>query len=426
MDPHRSNTAGENVPTNEPAPLPSVEPSRIHIPGVGSIYRRGARWAVEFWKGGVQHRESARTTSEQEAIAHLRKRVEEFAQGRYVVPRSERATVADLLRLVTADYAAAGNRSGRTLKYRIGALASELGHLRATNVSSSAVEAYKANRLAEGKAKATINRELACLKRAYRLAESHRPPLVRAGCVPPIELYREDNVRRALLDNTDYVALLAHLPAPIDDAVTFAYLTAWRRAEVLGLTWLEVDRAHRLITPPPAHSKNVEPRELPLSPALSALLEKRWQARLVSRPSGPRVCERVFHRDGEPVRDFRNAWRKAVQAIGKPGLLFHDLRRAALTNLVQSGVGEQVAMRISGHRTPSVFRRYGIVSTDDVLAALTRTESRLTADPHNSAIFPHNGKDNAPEAPHIPIRKIVIVRKLTSPGTLQPADAYST
>jgi len=423
MDPHSSNTAGSNVPVpvNEPAPLSSLEPNRIHVPGFGSIYRRGERWAVEFWKGGVQHRESARTTSGQEAIAHLRKRVEEFAQGKYAGARSERVTVGDLLKLVTADYAAAGNRSSRTLKYRVGALASELGHLRVTNVSSSAVEAYKANRLAEGKAKATINRELACLKRAYRLAESNRPPLIRANCVPSIELYREDNVRGALLDYADYVALLAHLPTPIDDAVTFAYLTGWRRAEVLGLTWLEVDRAHGLITPPPAQSKNGEPRELPLSPALSALLEKRWQARLVSGPSGPRVCERVFHRDGEPVRDFRSTWRKAIQAIGKPGLLFHDLRRAALTNLVQSGVGEQVAMRISGHRTASVFRRYRIVSTDDVLAALTRTESRLTADPHSSAILPHNGRGNVEEEARGPIRKIVIVRKQTSPGAFQPA-----
>jgi integrase len=426
MDPHISNSAASNVPVNAPALLPSVEPNRIHIPGFGSVYRRGGRWAVEFWKGGIQHRESARTTSEQEAIAHLRKRVEEFAQGKNVGARSEGVTVADLLKLVTADYAASGSRSSRTLKHRVGALASKLGHLRVTNVSSSAVEAYKANRLVEGKAKATINRELACLKRAYRLAESSRPPLIRANCVPSIELYREDNVRHVLLDYADYVALLAHLAAPIDDAVAFAYLTGWRRAEVLGLTWLEVDRAHGLITPPPAQSKNGDPRELPLSPALSALIEKRWQARVVGRPSGPRVCERVFHRDGEPVRDFRSVWQKAVRAIGKPGLLFHDLRRAALTNLVQSGVGEHVAMRISGHRTPSVFRRYRIVSTDDVFAALTRTEARLTADPHNSAIFPHNGKGNAQEEPRIPIRKIVIVRKLTSPGTLRPAGTHST
>jgi integrase len=409
--------------------LQSLEPSRIHIPGFGSIYRRGGRWAIEFWKAGVQHRESARTTSEQEAIAHLRRRVEESNQGKYVSARAERLTVADLLKLVTTDYAAAGNRSARTLTYRVAALASELGHLRATKVSPSAVEAYKAKRLSDGRAKATINRELACLRRAYKLAERSHPQLISANSVPSIELYREDNVRQALLAHTDYVALLAHLPAPIDDAVTFAYLTGWGRAEVFGLTWREVDRARSLITLPPARSKNAESRELPLSPTLSALIEKRWQGRFVggpSGPSGPRVCEWVFHRDGEPVRDFRSAWWKAVQAIGKPGLLFRDLRRMALTNLVQSGVGEDVAMRISGYRTPSALRRYRTVSTEAVLAALTRTESRLTTDPHKSASFPHNVKGNVQEEARIPIRKIVIVRKLTSPGTLFPAGTHST
>src|SRR5881628_324424 len=94
-----------------------------------------------------------RTTSEQEAIAHLWKRVEEFAQGKYVGAHAERVTVADLLKLVTADYATAGNRSGRTLEYRVAALVFELGHLRATNVSPSVVEAYKTKRLSVGKAK---------------------------------------------------------------------------------------------------------------------------------------------------------------------------------------------------------------------------------------------------------------------------------
>src|SRR5215468_12536705 len=116
MDPHTSDTAGSTVSVHPPAPLPSVERNRIHFPGLGSIYRRGERWAVEFWKAGVQHRESARTTSEQEAIAHLRRRVEESNQGKYVSARAERLTVADLLKLVTTDYAAAGNRSARTLK----------------------------------------------------------------------------------------------------------------------------------------------------------------------------------------------------------------------------------------------------------------------------------------------------------------------
>jgi len=201
------------------------------------------------------------------------------------------------------------------------------------------------------------------------------------------------------------------LPDPINDAVTLGYLSGWRRAEVLGLTWPEVDRTRGLITLPAERSENRELRELPLSPALAALIEKRWQARLVSGPNGPRVCDRVFHRDGELVRDFRGAWRKAVRAIGRPSLLFHDLRRSAVTNMIRAGVPEQTAMRISGHRTSSVFRRYRIVETKDLLSALTQTESTLKADPHKQAISPHNDTDQPQKVAREPIRKIVILRK---------------
>ena len=412
MDPHIRGTGAGGAPTSESGSSSSAsEPTRKNIPGLGSIYRRGDRWAIEFWKDGVQHRESARTSSEKEAIAHLRKRVDELAQGRYVGPRAERVTVKDLLALVTQDYATTGNRSSRTLKFRVAALESELGHLRAVAVSSGAIEAYKSKRLGDGKAKATINRELACLRRAYRLASQSRPPLISANRVPTINLYRENNVRQGLVSHEDYLALLAQLPDPINDAVTLGYLSGWRRAEVLGLTWPEVDRIRGLITLPAERSENREPRELPLSPALAALIEKRWQARLVSGPNGPRVCDRVFHREGEPVRDFRSAWRKAVEAIGQPGLLFHDLRRSAVTNMIRAGVPEQTAMRISGHRTSSVFRRYRIVETKDLLSALTQTESALKADPHKPAIFPHNGTDQPQKVAREPIRKIVILRK---------------
>src|SRR5262245_50132709 len=105
-----------------------------------------------------------------------------------------------------------------------------------------------------------------------------------------------------------------------------------------------------------------KPRRIVLVGPLAELIAQRWEVRK-AHPE----CPLIFHRDGQPIRDFRKAWARACKAVGvvpgRAGFTPHDLRRTGLRNMRRAGVSETVAMAISGHLTNYTFKRYDI--TDD-------------------------------------------------------------
>src|SRR4030095_4739372 len=143
---------------------------RRAVRGRGCVFRRGNVWWIAYAYRGTEQRESSESHRHTDAERLLKKRLEEIGRGRRVSRTTEaKITVNDLLDALETAYRNDGRRSVATLVGRIKSLREGLGFLRAVDVRGSHVERYKAERRAENKAPATVNRELAALRRAFNL-----------------------------------------------------------------------------------------------------------------------------------------------------------------------------------------------------------------------------------------------------------------
>lgn len=339
--------------TEDPDPGPSR--AKRAIRGFGYVYARGRVWWVRYSHRGRDHRESSGSERETDAWRLLKERWKQIGRGRFVFGE-DRATMADLFAALELDYANNRRRSARGLRWRLAPLRAAFGEDRAVDVTEARIERYKAERLAttirngtgaRAVAPGTVNRELAALKRAFHLAVKQK----RLSTAPTVELLAEAPPRQGFLEPADFERVARALPDDLADFARFGYGSGWRKGEVQRLTWPDVDRAAGRIMLRREHSKNGEPRVLPLVGELAGLIERRWIAREYETPGGTTaLAPFVFHRDGQPIGDFRKAWATACDTAGVVGTLFHDLRRSAVRNLDRAGVSQSVAMALSGTR----------------------------------------------------------------------------
>jgi integrase len=230
------------------------------------------------------------------------------------------------------------------------------GGYRARTIDGALVTKYIVNRQAAGAANATVNRELAALKRMYRLADEQL-----GGYRPTIRMLKEDNVRRGFFERPQFDAVLAGLPEALKPAVHTGYLSGWRiKSELFTRQKHHVDLAAGWLRLEPGETKDGRGRMFPLVPELRAVLERQLAATRAFEQQTGCVVPWLFHREGRPIRAFRRSWLRACQQAGVLRVP-HDFRRTAVRNLERAGVPRSTAMAMVGHRTESIYRRYAIV-----------------------------------------------------------------
>jgi integrase len=229
----------------------------------------------------------------------------------------------------------------------------------------------EAQRWVENGVKATTNRRLTVLRAMFNHAAKEE--LVRAADVPASFCLWEnvDNVKTGKFTEEQFDQILKQLAPNLRSLVEFLYSTGMGSGQARKITWNMIDQ-NQVLTIPGLLTKNKKPYTLPLLNSKGKPYS--WTEAIVNQKKRPH---------GEPVFDDTNLrieWQRACHKLGLGifdektrmyrGASLHDFRRTAVSNMNAKGIHKNAAMAISGHKTDSMYSRYGIEDIKTVQTAL--------------------------------------------------------
>lgn len=315
--------------------------------------QRTSTWYLKYYVNGSAVESSSGTDNYDEALGMLKKRVA-AAVDRPHSKHVEHVVLDQLFDLLIEDYRYSDRKTTYDTELRVNArLRPYFGQMKVQSLGTSEIKLYVAHRRRQQAEPATINKELAWLRRAIRLGCQHEPPL--ALRVPHFKMLPMDNVREGVLEYEKYRLVRDALPSYARIALVIAFHTGARKGEIAAIRKDRVDLKAERINLPGKTTKNGSARYLPIYGDMKAELDMAIDA-------GSNDCPFLIQRAGERVHDWKKAWATACKTAGVPEALFHDLRRTAVTNMIEAGLTEKEAMEISGHKTRAIFDRYHIVS----------------------------------------------------------------
>lgn len=205
---------------------------------------------------------------------------------------------------------------------------------------------------AEGCSNATVNRYLAFIKSALRIAKTEWEWIDE---IPKIKFLKEDNERVRFLSNKEVNRLLSELPDHTRAMVIFSLATGLRKSNVTNLKWDQVDlnKKHAWVTA--SESKNNTSLPIPLnSDAIDVLNSQIGKHQTY-----------VFTYKGNPVQSVNTkAWKNALSRAGIENFHWHDLRHTWASNHVKAGTPLYELQKLGGWKSISMVQRYAHLTSD--------------------------------------------------------------
>lgn len=397
-----------------------------------SLTKRGNTWHSDFFVDGVRYRQSLKTTDWREAQSEEKRLISAAADGKLATGRRKaiaRMAFQDAAAQFIADRSTRlKSRTVKTEKHLAHAVNRVFGNHRVSSLSAVDLLDYVRARHDDGRAPATINKEVALIRGVLKRARRWH---LFADEIKPLPVRQQ--IGRALSDDEKIRLLRIAAKRPAWQAAYYAAIlalnTTARGCELKGLRWHDVDFLERTITIATSKTDAGE-RVIPLNhDAFEAIAALRRRAESIGGAHPENyvffACERGHLDPTNPQKGWRTAWRSLTRAVTYPkcatlqppaktcsnaecgadtrnvrsstaGLRFHDLRHHAITELAESQTSDSTIMSIAGHVSPKMLSHYSHIRLAAKRTALDAISTREapSGDGHGQAGYATNTATN--------------------------------
>ena len=332
-----------------------------------AVFRRGDFWWYEFIFAGRRIRESTKSPSKTVAKAAEQQRKRELEEGfnNFADNRRERIrTIADLADEYLTAYKLRHPQSAVFAEYAVNHVCRVLGGRMFVDCNEATIMLYQNHRLKEGAAPKSVNEEIGFLLRVMgdpgdllRVRLRKRKMLKLKAGKSIAKAYTVEEKERMLAE-----AKKARSPH-IFPAIMLALNAGIRDAELKNLTWAQMDLTKGYLTVGKSKTEAGEGRTIPLNTALAECMTEyaEWYREKFGKPQ-PHWYLFPFGKPTpsdptRPVTTLKTAWnnvRKNAKVEGR----WHDNRHTLITDLAESGAGDQTIMDIAGHVSKQMLKHY--------------------------------------------------------------------